>query len=749
LRVKAGRVSRGWLLAATLLVVPGAATAAVHFPGRSLRQVRQLETRKAGISHPGSLAFVPGTNLFYIVPGRGTPDNEPAANGVLDLLGDPVASARVDIPATGVAATFDAARTRLVLFDDRSNELTMIPLDAGGSRSAAAGSRVDKLGSVEVGGLAIDDSARTLYVLDRRSGRIAALPAELWDSRTDPSADGALSWIDLAGAGSGDLRGLAFDSSARRFSIIDAAGHAVREYDEDGRLVGSLDLADVSLHDPQAVVWAPSGDQTDDPSATSLYIADAGTSGQVGSARIVEVTEAAPLATASATAVPSSLVNTVETFRWSPPSPDPSGLAYDPTTNRLLVSDGEVDEMSIYAGVNYYETTLSGTVMRTTKTLAFTPEPTGVAYDSPARLFITDDDQRRVFVVSLGQNGQLDANDPTTSFSTSSFGSGDPEGITYDKTGNRLFIADGVNAEIYEVRAVDGVFGNGNDQVLHFDTKVLGVIDPESVEFNADTGTLFTIGSGGGNLVEATTSGALVTDIDTSELPLLHAAGVALAPRSTDPSKKSIYIADRKVDNDDHPTENDGAIYEIAVGEAGPPPPAGDVRVAVGSDDAEENNATGAVGLTSSDLEMVNDGSIVQTVGMRFAGVAIPQGATITNAYIQFVVDEAQSVATTLTLKAEAADNAATFTTATANVSSRPRSSAFASWSPSAWTTVGAAGADQRTPNLAALVQEVVNRPGWASGNALAFIVTGSGHRTAVAYNGSAANAGLLHLEYH
>ena len=36
----------------------------------------------------------------------------------------------------------------------------------------------------------------------------------------------------------------------------------------------------------------------------------------------------------------------------------------------------------------------------------------------------------------------------------------------------------------------------------------------------------------------------------------------------------------------------------------------------------------------------------------------------------------------------------------------------------------GEAGPSQRTPNLAAVVQEVVDRPGWASGNALAIMVT-------------------------
>ena len=54
--------------------------------------------------------------------------------------------------------------------------------------------------------------------------------------------------------------------------------------------------------------------------------------------------------------------------------------------------------------------------------------------------------------------------------------------------------------------------------------------------------------------------------------------------------------------------------------------------------------------LTSSDLELVYDGSN-QTVGLRFNGITIPQGATIVNAYVQFQVDEAQSEVTALTIQ--------------------------------------------------------------------------------------------------
>ncbi len=167
---------------------------------------------------------------------------------------------------------------------------------------------------------------------------------------------------------------------------------------------------------------------------------------------------------------------------------------------------------------------------------------------------------------------------------------------------------------------------------------------------------------------------------------------------------------------------------------------------AAGSDDAEES-ASGSVSLTSTDLELVHDSSD-QTVGMRFAGVNIPQGATIVNASVQFVVDETTSETTTLTFQAQASDNAPTFTATANNISSRPGTTASVPWSPAAWNTLDQAGPDQRTPNLAPVVQEIVDRPGWTSGNALAILITGSGKRVARSYERDVYGAPYLHIEY-
>jgi hypothetical protein len=174
-----------------------------------------------------------------------------------------------------------------------------------------------------------------------------------------------------------------------------------------------------------------------------------------------------------------------------------------------------------------------------------------------------------------------------------------------------------------------------------------------------------------------------------------------------------------------------------------------EVRVAASSDDAEERD-TGKMSLTSSDLELVFDRSGNQTVGMRFNVINIPPGANITNAYIQFQVDETLPAdPTDLTIQGEDVDNALTFTSATNNISSRPRTTAGVAWSPVAWTTVGEAGPDEQTSNIASIVQEIVNRPGWVSGNSLVIIITGTGERTAEAYDGVSAAAPLLHVEYN
>jgi hypothetical protein len=170
------------------------------------------------------------------------------------------------------------------------------------------------------------------------------------------------------------------------------------------------------------------------------------------------------------------------------------------------------------------------------------------------------------------------------------------------------------------------------------------------------------------------------------------------------------------------------------------------VPIGASSDDAEESTVDGSVALANPALKIVNRAGVIQVVGLRFAGLSIPQGATIQSAYIQFQCRVATTAAASLLIEGQAADNAATFAKVTNNISSRARTSANVGWVPAPWGTVGAQGPDQQTPDLTAVMQEIVNRAGWTSGNAMAFVITGTGVRTAEAFDGLFAP--VLHVDY-
>ena len=172
-----------------------------------------------------------------------------------------------------------------------------------------------------------------------------------------------------------------------------------------------------------------------------------------------------------------------------------------------------------------------------------------------------------------------------------------------------------------------------------------------------------------------------------------------------------------------------------------------DIRVSSSYDDAEERRSNGDMYRTSSDLELSHDGSTDQLIGIRFRDLRIPAGAVITRAYVQFTVDETNSGATSLTISGQAADNAAYFSSSDYDISSRAKTASSVAWSPAPWTSVGAAGEAQRTPDVTAILNEITSRPGWASGNSLVLMLEGTGERTAESYNGSSSRAPVLHIE--
>ncbi len=184
------------------------------------------------------------------------------------------------------------------------------------------------------------------------------------------------------------------------------------------------------------------------------------------------------------------------------------------------------------------------------------------------------------------------------------------------------------------------------------------------------------------------------------------------------------------------------AVYTIGTVAGG----SRDLLIAQSSDDAKQR-ATGSVVTNSWRHELGYDGTEQLEIGLRYVGLPIPPGATVTTAYLQFEADKSNSGACQLTIRAQLSPSAATFTTATNNITSRPLTASSVAWSPAAWTA-GSRGPAQRTPDLKTLVQAVVSQPTWSSGNPIVLVITGTGTRTAEAVESGAAKAAVLHVEW-
>jgi hypothetical protein len=180
-----------------------------------------------------------------------------------------------------------------------------------------------------------------------------------------------------------------------------------------------------------------------------------------------------------------------------------------------------------------------------------------------------------------------------------------------------------------------------------------------------------------------------------------------------------------------------------------------DIWVTASDDDSEERKSTGFPDWGSSDLELPNEAlTNAQWIGMRFQNITVPQGSSVENAYIQFTADNTNSEATNITIYGQDIGTAPAFQNAQYDVSSRDRTSTTVNWTPNPWNTPGERGVDQRTSDISSIIEAIVGRGDWVSGNDLVIIMDGTtGEREAESYEGANGHSDLtlapmLHLEY-
>ena len=162
--------------------------------------------------------------------------------------------------------------------------------------------------------------------------------------------------------------------------------------------------------------------------------------------------------------------------------------------------------------------------------------------------------------------------------------------------------------------------------------------------------------------------------------------------------------------------------------------------IATASDDAEQTGTV--VDLNSNGLDLG-----ARIVGLRFTNLAIPPGATIASAAVQFTALQDDNQATNVQIVGELSPNAQPFAAVNNNLSDRTPTVATVPWTPGPWTN-GTTGPNQRTPDLTAVIQELVSQKGWTSASPVVLRFAGTGQRSAIAFDRNPAKVAVLQVTF-
>lgn len=152
----------------------------------------------------------------------------------------------------------------------------------------------------------------------------------------------------------------------------------------------------------------------------------------------------------------------------------------------------------------------------------------------------------------------------------------------------------------------------------------------------------------------------------------------------------------------------------------------------------------GTMQLESGDLDLGKR----RCIGIRLTDIAVPRGASIENAFVQFSSEGDYSLDASLTISGQDAADPSTFSATTGDISNRARVGETVTWNVPSWAA-GQRGDAQKTPDIKSIVQAIVNNDSWETGNSLVIIVTGlTGPRSAATFDQSAENAPELTVTF-
>ena len=193
---------------------------------------------------------------------------------------------------------------------------------------------------------------------------------------------------------------------------------------------------------------------------------------------------------------------------------------------------------------------------------------------------------------------------------------------------------------------------------------------------------------------------------------------ITFAPRSTGYHIDSLKVVTRSL----LPVDDDPASITVSA------------AVAAGADDFETLH-----GAANNDLDFGTVGGKANAVGLRFTGLGVAAGAEIESAYFVFTANAAAAAGGSLEIEIQDGLGARDFVSGTW-VNSRAWVDESVAWTPGAW----AKGGTYRSADVSDLIEGLLAGGGLDPDDALAFRITGTGTRSAHAFEGSGAAPELV-----
>ena len=178
-----------------------------------------------------------------------------------------------------------------------------------------------------------------------------------------------------------------------------------------------------------------------------------------------------------------------------------------------------------------------------------------------------------------------------------------------------------------------------------------------------------------------------------------------------------------------------------------------DYQVSASSDDAEEKAADGVCVIDNSSLGYLADlDTTGNWNGFRFLNVTIPNGVTITAAYLSFYLPNSVLDEPDVLIYGIANAIPGTFSYAINNISGRTRTTASVNWSS---TGLGSSAGWYNTSSIVSIIEELMASYSYASGSSMSFVMTsriGTTNRdlrvSSYDLSGDTTKAAKLHIEY-